>query len=61
MNPARSRAIMNVMKDKVTTDEFFGIFGLRPESVRWLAAADSEEYLGLVTYLAQRSDSWQYR
>jgi hypothetical protein len=42
--------------ERLTIDEFLAMFG-RPASVsRWVAAADSEEYLTLVTFLVERQN-----
>lgn len=35
--------------------EIFALFDRRPEDVRWVGSADSQEYLAYVTYLAQSS------
>jgi hypothetical protein len=43
------------MSEKMTTDEFFALFGRTSEDSRWAGSADSEEYLTVVTYLAQRA------
>jgi hypothetical protein len=44
------------MIEKMTVDEFFGLFGRSPEQVRWASYADAEEYLTLVTYLVARAE-----
>ena len=41
--------------DNLTIAEFLGLFGRPPDDSRWMASADSEEYLALVTYLVARS------
>lgn len=43
------------MSEKMTTDEFFALFGRTSEDSRWAGSADSEEYLTVVTYLVQRA------
>lgn len=40
--------------DNLTIAEFLGLFGRTPDDSRWMASADSEEYLALVTYLVAR-------
>jgi hypothetical protein len=37
-------------------NEFRAVFGRPPEVGRWVASADSEEYLTLVTYLVERQN-----
>jgi hypothetical protein len=39
------------MSEKLTLNEFFGLFGRTPEQRRWLSFAESEEYLALARYL----------
>jgi hypothetical protein len=41
------------MSERLTDGEFLAIFGHTPMAARWVASADSEEYLALVTYLVQ--------
>ena len=43
------------MSEKLTNEEFLGLFGRTPEQSRWAGSADPEEYLTLVTYLIERS------
>jgi hypothetical protein len=44
------------MSERLTVDEFLGMFG-RPATLgRWVVAADSEEYLTLITYLVERQN-----
>jgi len=40
----------------ITLTEVFSLFGRQPEDVRWVASADSQEYLAVVLYLVQRND-----
>lgn len=42
------------MNDRMTSDEFLRLFGHQPEDARWMSAADSAEYLGVVIYLVNR-------
>jgi hypothetical protein len=44
------------MSERLTVNEFLAIFGRTPEVGRWVASADSEEYLTLVTYLVERQN-----
>ena len=46
------------MSEKMTIDEFFGLFGRTPDQARWASSADSHEYLTLVTYLVTRASHW---
>ena len=39
----------------LTMTDVFSLFGRHAEDTRWVAAADSQEYLAVVTYLVQRS------
>ncbi len=48
--------VMNPSGEKLAVDEFFALFGRTPNETRWVGRADSEEYLAVVTYLAERSD-----
>jgi hypothetical protein len=43
------------MPDRLTMDEVLALFGRSPEVGRWVASADSQEYLTLVAYLVERS------
>ena len=43
------------MSEQLTDGEFLAIFGHTPAAARWVASADSEEYLALVTYLAENT------
>ena len=43
------------MSEKLTNEEFLGLFGRTPEQTRWAGSADSEEYLTLVAYLVERN------
>jgi hypothetical protein len=45
------------MSEKLSLNEFFGLFGRTPEQTRWLGSAESEEYLALVAYLVERLNS----
>lgn len=44
------------MSERLTVDEFLAIFSRPPSVGRWVAAADSEEYLTLVTFLVERQN-----
>jgi hypothetical protein len=49
----RDHPFMN--SEKLTVNELLAIFGRRPEENRWVAFADSAEYLSVVTYVVERS------
>jgi hypothetical protein len=40
--------------DKLTVNEFLSLFGRIGSASRWMGAADSEEYLTVVTYFVER-------
>ena len=44
------------MDEHLTLTEVFSLFGRQPEDTRWVASADSQEYLAVVLYLVQRND-----
>ena len=39
----------------LTMSEVFTLFGRHTEDTRWVASADSQEYLAVVLYLVQRN------
>jgi hypothetical protein len=41
--------------EKLTLNEYFRLFGRVAGDTRYIGAADSQEYLAVVTYLVQRS------
>jgi len=41
--------------EKLTVNELLAIFGRTPDETRWVAFADSAEYLSVVTYVVERS------
>ena len=41
---------------RLTMVEVFSLFGRPVEETRWVACADSEEFLAVVIYLTQRTD-----
>ncbi len=43
------------MEDRLSMTEVFALFGREPEDSRWVASADSQEYLAVVMYLVQRN------
>ncbi len=43
------------MEDRLTMTEVFALFGREPEDSRWVASADSQEYLAVVMYLVHRN------
>ena len=44
------------MEEHLTMSEMFTLFGRQAEDTRWVASADSQEYLAVVLYLVQRND-----
>ncbi len=40
----------------LTMSDVFSLFGRHAEDTRWVASADSQEYLAVVLYLVQRND-----
>ena len=44
------------MSEQLTVTELLAIFDRPSVDARWLACADSTEYLDIVTYLVQRSN-----
>ena len=40
----------------LTMSEVFTLFGRHTEDTRWVASADSQEYLAVVLYLVQRNN-----
>jgi len=39
---------------RLTMSDVFSLFGRQAEDTRWVASADSQEYLAVVLYLVQR-------
>ncbi|MDQ6710805.1 MAG: hypothetical protein M3Z11_09660 [Candidatus Dormibacteraeota bacterium] len=50
---------MNItMEDQhLTMSDVFTLFGRHAEDTRWVASADSQEYLAVVLYLVQRNNA----
>ncbi len=44
-----------VEEQHLTMSDVFSLFGRHAEDTRWVAAADSQEYLAVVLYLVQRN------
>ncbi|HKV31917.1 MAG TPA: hypothetical protein VJT14_12975 [Candidatus Dormibacteraeota bacterium] len=42
---------------RLTMSDVFSLFGRHAEDTRWVAAADSQEYLAVVLYLVQRNNA----
>ena len=40
----------------LTMSDVFSLFGRHAEDTRWVASADSQEYLAVVLYLVQRNN-----
>jgi hypothetical protein len=49
------------MEEHLTMSEVFGLFGRTAEDTRWVASADSQEYLAVVLYLVQRNNAGNTR
>jgi hypothetical protein len=41
---------------RLTMSDVFSLFGRHSEDTRWVASADSQEYLAVVIYLVQRNN-----
>jgi hypothetical protein len=41
---------------RLTMSDVFSLFGRHTEDTRWVASADSQEYLAVVLYLVQRNN-----
>jgi len=42
---------------RLTMSDVFCLFGRQAEDTRWVASADSQEYLAVVLYLVQRNNA----
>jgi hypothetical protein len=42
---------------RLTMSDVFSLFGRHTEDTRWVASADSQEYLAVVLYLVQRNNA----
>jgi hypothetical protein len=42
---------------RLTMSDVFTLFGRHSEDTRWVASADSQEYLAVVLYLVQRNNA----
>ncbi len=42
---------------RLTMSDVFSLFGRHAEDTRWVASADSQEYLAVVLYLVQRNNA----
>ena len=42
---------------RLTMSDLFTLFGRHSEDTRWVASADSQEYLAVVLYLVQRNNA----
>jgi hypothetical protein len=58
--PARFNSIgdeaMLEEPQRLTMSDVFSLFGRQAEDTRWVASADSQEYLAVVLYLVQRNN-----
>ena len=53
-------ALQRTMLDepqRLTMSDVFSLFGRHSEDTRWVASADSQEYLAVVLYLVQRNNA----
>jgi hypothetical protein len=57
-HPYRGHASVKInMEDQhLTMSDVFTLFGRHAEDTRWVASADSQEYLAVVLYLVQRNN-----
>jgi hypothetical protein len=53
----RSPATMLEEPQRLTMSDVFTLFGRHAEDTRWVASADSQEYLAVVLYLVQRNNA----
>jgi hypothetical protein len=44
-------------QQRLTMSDVFSLFGRRVDDTRWVASADSQEYLAVVLYLVQRNNA----
>jgi hypothetical protein len=49
--------IMLEEPQRLTMSDVFSLFGRHAEDTRWVASADSQEYLAVVLYLVQRNNA----
>jgi hypothetical protein len=52
-----SRRTMLDEPQRLTMSDVFTLFGRHSEDTRWVASADSQEYLAVVLYLVQRNNA----
>jgi hypothetical protein len=48
---------MQMEEQHLTMSDVFSLFGRHAEDTRWVASADSQEYLAVVLYLVQRNNA----
>jgi hypothetical protein len=53
----RSKEQMLDEPQRLTMSDVFTLFGRHSEDTRWVASADSQEYLAVVLYLVQRNNA----
>ena len=58
-HPYRRRAPASIPMEEqhLTMSDVFSLFGRHAEDTRWVASADSQEYLAVVLYLVQRNNA----
>lgn len=49
-------ALIAMEEQHLTMSDVFSLFGRQAEDTRWVASADSQEYLAVVLYLVQRNN-----
>jgi len=57
LSSGRSPATMLDEPQRLTMSDVFTLFGRHAEDTRWVASADSQEYLAVVLYLVQRNNA----
>ena len=55
--PHRGPGTMLEEPQRLTMSDVFSLFGRHAEDTRWVASADSQEYLAVVLYLVQRNNA----
>jgi hypothetical protein len=57
LSSGHSPATMLEEPQRLTMSDVFTLFGRHAEDTRWVASADSQEYLAVVLYLVQRNNA----
>jgi hypothetical protein len=53
---AKAPVVIPMEEQHLTMSDVFSLFGRHAEDTRWVASADSQEYLAVVLYLVQRNN-----